>query len=100
MTSKGSTIPWAEIDGGDEAQNAFRLLAAFLAKLTPGMTGGATDFLEEGNFDVGFPDYLATYGEDGDLDDESWLRRTRRQRIDPDAFEPPSGYKRMSMGPQ
>jgi hypothetical protein len=52
------------------------------------------------NFENGFPVVTNSFGEDGGPDDESWLKRTRRQRIDPDAFEPPSGYKRMSMGPR
>ena len=33
-------------------------------------------------------------------DDELELKPIRRREIDPSSFEPPSGYKRMSMGPQ
>ncbi len=61
--------------------------------------GGQNPF-DEMNFENGFPVVVTGFGEDGDIEDESWLKGTRRQRIDPDAFEPPSGYKRMSLGPQ
>ncbi|MCP4202962.1 MAG: hypothetical protein GY769_13650, partial [bacterium] len=60
--------------------------------------GGADSWTQ--NFQNGFPVVTIGYGEDGGIEDESSLRSGRRLRIDPDAFEPPSGYKRMSMGPQ
>jgi len=102
------TTDWDNIDGGDEAEDAFRGMGAFfeaLWKALPPMPGGEDPFggqnpYDEMNFENGFPVVSMGYGEDGGLEDESWLRRTRRQRIDPSAFEPPSGYKRMSMGPR
>lgn len=102
------TTDWDNIDGGDEAEDAFRGMGAFfdaLWKALPPMPGGEDPFGGQSpydgmNFENGFPVVVTGYGEDGGLEDESWLRRTRRQRIDPSAFEPPSGYKRMSMGPR
>ena len=102
------TTSWDNIDGGDEAEDAFRGMGAFfeaLWKALPPMPGGEDPFggqnpYDEMNFENGFPVVTTGYGEDGGLEEESWLRRTRRQRIDPSAFEPPSGYKRMSMGPR
>ena len=102
------TTDWDNIDGGDEAEEAFKGMGDFfeaLWKALPPMPGGEDPFggqnpYDEMNFENGFPVVTMGYGEDGGLEDESWLRRTRRQRIDPSAFEPPSGYKRMSMGPR
>ena len=102
------TTDWDNIDGGDEARDAFRGMGAFFEALweaLPPMPGGEDPFggqnpYDEMNFENGFPVVTMGYGEDGGLEDESWLKRTRRQRIDPSAFEPPSGYKRMSMGPR
>ncbi len=101
------TTDWDNIDGGDEAREAFKGLGAFFEafwKAIPQMPGGdpfgGQNPFEEMNFEKGFPVVVFGFGEDGDLEDESWLKGTRRQRIDPDAFEPPSGYKRMSLGPQ
>ena len=102
------TTDWDNIDGGDEAEDAFRGMGAFfeaLWKALPPMPGGEDPFggqnpYDEMNFENGFPVVSIGYGEDGGLEDESWLKITRRQRIDPSAFEPPSGYKRMSMGPR
>ena len=102
------TTDWDNIDGGDEAEEAFRGMGAFFDALwdaLPPMPGGEDAFggqdpYDEMNFENGFPVVTKGYGEDGGLEDESWLRRTRRERIDPSAFEPPSGYKRMSMGPR
>ena len=102
------TTDWDNIDGGDEAAEAFKGLGAFFEafwKAMPQIPGGGDSFggqnpFEEMNFEKGFPVVVIGFGEDGDMEDESWLKRTRRQRIDPAAFEPPSGYKRMSLGPQ
>jgi len=102
------TTDYKNIDGGDEVEQAFRRLGAFFeafGKAMPPMPGGEDPFggenpFDEMNFGNGFPVGVTGFGEDGDIEDESWLKRTRRQRLDPDEFEPPSGYKRMSMGSQ
>ncbi len=91
---------WSNIDGGDEAENAFRGMNNFFDKITDKMGDmfGGNDFQDVTYFKNGFPVYSKSFNEEsGELEDESWLKRTRRQRIDPDAFEPPSGYKRRSM---
>lgn len=105
------TTDWKHIDGGDEAEKAFRAFRGFGAffeafwKAMPSMPGGEDPFggenpYDEMNFENGFPVVVTGFGEDGGIEDESWLKGTRRQRLDPDDFEPPSGYKRMSTGPQ
>ena len=98
-TAEGWTAPWGEFEGGDEARDAFTLLGAFLETLPRGATGGPTDFWDQMNFEAGFPVSYSTFGDSGDVEEAGSLRSTRRQRLDPAAFEPPSGYKRMSMGP-
>ena len=45
----------------------------------------------------GFPVVTREFGDDGSLEDESTLRSSQRRTLDPDAFEPPAGYKRRSM---
>lgn len=102
------TTDWDNIDGGDVVRDAFRGMGAFfeaLQKALPPMPGSEDPFglqnpYDEMNFANGFPVVTMGYGEDSDLEDESWLKQTRRQTIDPSDFEPPSGYKRMSMGPR
>ncbi len=101
------TTDWDNIDGGDEAADAFRRMGAFFEAIwesMPTLPGGEDPFggqnpFDEMNFENGFPVVVTGFGEDGNIEDESILKGTRRQRIDPAAFEPPSGYKRMSMGP-
>lgn len=98
------TTDWANIDGGDEAADAFGRMAAFFEEMMnslPNFPGadmaGGENFIDELNFDDGFPVEWRDYDEGGDLEDESTLKSARRQRLDPAAFEPPVGYKRLSM---
>ena len=45
----------------------------------------------------GFPVSTMDFDDDGSLESESNLRSAKRRTLDPDAFEPPSGYKRREM---
>ncbi len=99
---------WNNVPGGDEAEEAFKELEAFFKDLMDKfdkLMGGGNVFGDgndpfSGFTEVdGFPIVTKDF-EDGDLQSESVLKSARRQRLDPDAFEPPSGYKRMSMGPR
>ena len=100
---------WSNVDGGDEARDALAGVDAFVAGLLQQLPGGAAGAGLFGDFENpadpfnktgSFPVVTREFEDDGDLESESILRSTRRMRLDPDAFEPPSGYKRMSMGPQ
>ncbi|MCH8960343.1 MAG: hypothetical protein IH820_03250 [Bacteroidetes bacterium] len=101
------TTDWGNIDGGDEAEEAFKALGAFFEafwKAMPPMPGGEEPFggqnpFDEMNFENGFPVVVTGFGEDGSVEDESRLKGTQRRKLDPAAFEPPSGYKRRSTGP-
>lgn len=95
---------WSNVEGGGEARDAFKDMADFFQEMLDSLGDGAGFF--EGidsvakNFENGFPVETRGFDEGGGLEDESVLRSARRQRLDPAAFEPPSGYKRMSMGPR
>ncbi len=99
---------WDNVEGGEEAAEVFKQMAAFFKEMTDtlgkamgeqGFMGGRQDpfgpFLEVD----GFPVVTRTF-ENGELDTESTLRSARRRTLDPADFEPPAGYKRMTMGPR
>ena len=93
---------WANVEGGSEAAGAFENMADFFADLTSSMpdfgqgAGPDMDFTEA--FSKGFPVLSREFDpETGDLESESTLRSARKQSIDPEAFEPPSGYQRTQM---
>ena len=98
---------WSNVEGGDEAAGAFLEMAEFFEEMLDSMGdafgGGAGEGLAgnpypELNFDQGFPVVVRSF-EGGQLENESVLRSSRRQTLDPDAFEPPAGYKRQQMFP-
>ena len=95
---------WDNVEGGAEVVGAFEEMAAFFREMMAGIPnmggggGGPADIgLGEMGFDKGFPVVTREFDEDGSLESESALRSAKRQTIDPDAFEPPSGYKRQEM---
>jgi hypothetical protein len=68
-----------------------------------GPAGGFVSQFGDSAFEVmgeleGFPVVTREF-DGGELESEATLRSARRQTIDPDAFEPPSGYKRQQMLP-
>lgn len=93
---------WDNIEGGDEAVEAFEGLSDFFEEIMKfgdsssmgSMSDNLFAHLKELN---GFPVSTKDFGEDGSLDSESNLRSAKRTRLDPAEFEPPSGYKRRSM---
>jgi hypothetical protein len=101
---------WDNVEGGEELRAAFEDMAAFFEKMTAAvgksLFGEEGGFLGEGNDPLGgfmevdgFPVVTRDF-DDGDLDSEAVLKSARRRTIDPAEFEPPSGYKRQSMGPR
>jgi hypothetical protein len=98
---------WGNVDGGDEAEDAFREMAKFFSEMLEAFSDAAGGFGGFGPQDGGifadmkeidgFPVVTSGFGEDGSLEDESELRSARRRTLDPAEFEPPAGYKRRSM---
>ena len=97
---------WDNLEGGEETVEAFEDMADFFREMLdsiPNMGGGSgppgmDDNVFEHMKDLGgFPVLTREFGDDGSLEGETGLRSAKRQTIDPDAFEPPSGYKRQEM---
>lgn len=99
---------WGNVEGGKDVAAAFEGMADFFSELIEsipsvggglgGGFGGLADNPMASMREIGgFPVVIRELGEDGSLEGESALRSARRQTIDPDAFEPPSGYKRQEM---
>ena len=99
---------WDNVDGGREAEKAFKELNAFIKELMDKfgqVMGGNGSFFGDGNDPMsgfteldGIPVYTKSF-EGGTLESESRLKSTKRQSLNPDDFAPPSWYNRMSMGP-
>ncbi len=100
--------PWDELEGGADARIVFEDLAAFMQEITDalgGQLGGeGDDLFGEDNvmrrfMDLdGFPVVTRSF-EGGALEEESTLESVTERDLDPDAFEPPKGYRLRSMGP-
>jgi hypothetical protein len=97
---------WSNIEGGAEVADVFHDMSEFFKELLDsipkfGQSGADEPFFEFMQELGGFPVVTKEFGDDGYLEEESTLRSARRRSLDPDAFEPPSGYKRRQMfGPQ
>ncbi len=95
---------WDNIEGGSDVVDAFEGMADFFREMMdsiPDMGGGrgsGDDNVFEHMKELGgFPVVTRDFRDDGSLRGETTLRSSKRQTIDPDAFEPPSGYKRQEM---
>ena len=93
---------WSNVEGGSEIMGAFDDMSDFFAELKDSMPqyggGGDSDMDFTETFSNGFPVFTREFNmETGDLESETALRSAKRQTIDPDAFEPPAGYKRSEM---
>ena len=92
---------WNNIEGGADVADLFQEMSEFFKE----MLDSLPKFAESGGDQVfehmkemgGFPVVTREFDDDGSLENESTLHSARRQTLDPDAFEPPSGYKRQEM---
>lgn len=97
--------PWDNVEGGDEAAEAFEEMAEFFAEMRDSMPKFGGDEDENDNpFESmkemnGFPVLSYEIAADGSISSESALNSSTRRTLDPDEFEPPSGYKRRQMMP-
>ena len=109
---KGKTMEmwvteWGNIEGGKDAAEAFKGMAAFFENMLSSFSSmsGASRF--GGNMKAnpmthlneidGFPVIVHSFDDDGKLENESQLRSSERRKLDPADFEPPAGYKRQEM---
>ena len=96
---------WKNVEGGTDVVAAFEDMADFFREMMdsfPHMGGSGGPEFGDPAFEHmreigGFPVVTREFDDDGSLEGETTLRSARRQTIDPDAFEPPSGYKRQEM---
>jgi len=96
---------WRNIEGGQEVAALFAEMGGFMEEMTsslPGGGGGPAKGLEDSIFTVmsqvdGFPVGVRDYRPDGTIERESALRSAKSERLGPDAFEPPAGYRRQEM---
>jgi len=98
--------PWDNVEGGDEAVEAFEAMAEFFTKMRDSMPKFGGD--ENGNDNPfedmkelnGFPVLTYEYAADGSLESESVLNSSARRTLGSEEFEPPSGYKQRQMMPR
>ena len=95
---------WDNIEGGADVVDAFEDMADFFREMLDaipdfgqGGRAGGNNVFEHMKELGGFPVVTKDFNDDGSLESETVLRSAKRRTIDPDAFEPPSGYKRQEM---
>jgi hypothetical protein len=99
---------WDNIRGIKQTVGVFEEMAAFHRELLDSfkwMAGGATGFfaaeqdpIEDFTRVDGFPVVTRTF-EGGELESETVLESVAEKDLNPDAFEPPKGYKLQTIGP-
>ena len=98
---------WSNVKGSKDVMGAFEEMADFFEELM----GAFSDSMGGGNFfdgNVAFETFTEIDGfpvvtrdfEGGELESETILESVTERDLDPDAFEPPKGYRLRSMGPQ
>lgn len=95
---------WSNVDEDGEAAEVFEEMADFfrqlmeaIPKMGPGGAPLDDNFFEHMKELGGFPVVTLEFDDEGGLESQAALRSARRMTLDPDAFEPPSGYKRQTM---
>ena len=97
---------WDNVDGGDDAVEAFQAMAGFFKQMRDSMPSfGVDEDADDNPFEHmqemdGFPVLTYEYASDGSIAGESSLRSSTRRAVDPAEFEPPSAYKRREMMPR
>ena len=100
---------WQNIRHGQEVRDAFKQMAAFQRKLMEafqeahgpgaGWFGAGHDPMAVFTQVDGFPVVTRSF-KDGNLESETVLGSVKERALGPDDFEPPSGYRMRTMGPQ
>ncbi|MGD9535654.1 MAG: hypothetical protein AB7P52_03450 [Alphaproteobacteria bacterium] len=89
---------WDNVDGGDEARDAFRAMAEFWGEAFGDLPG----MQEENPIEIfekadGFPVLVREFS-NGQLESESVLKSATERDFEPADFEPPAGYAQQQMG--
>ena len=102
------TPDWSNVKGGAEVAGTFREMGSVWGEIMDsfqdmaggsGFLGSDDHFANTFNKINGFPVVTRDF-EDGELDSETVLESVTERDLDPDAFEPPKGYRLRTMGPQ
>lgn len=96
---------WSNLKGGKEIMGVFKDMADFVQEMMESVSAGLGPMagqLDQGFLGLmseidGFPVVTRQFNDDGSLDSESILRSSKVRDLDPDAFEPPAGYKRQQL---
>ncbi len=96
---------WDNVEGGDEAAEAFEAMAEFFVQMRDSMPNfGQDESANDNPFEHmkemnGFPVLTYEYGTDGSVQNESLLSSSTRRSVAPEEFDPPSGYTQRQMMP-
>ena len=98
--------PWNEIPGGRDLAESLLGMAAFSERMTSTIskeTGIAVMGDQQEIFGhleelEGYPVLTREFDESGDVTSESVLRSAATEDLDPSLFQPPAGYREMSLG--
>lgn len=94
---------WDNVAGGEDAVEAFKAMATFLAEMQDSMPsfGGDDDVgdnpFEHMNKMEGFPVLTHEFADDGSIASESKMRSSEEKAVQSTEFEPPAAYKRLTM---
>lgn len=98
--------PWNEIPGGRDLAESLLGMAGFFERMTSTIskeTGIAVMGDQQEIFGhleelEGYPVLTREFDESGDVTSESVLRSAATEDLDPSLFQPPAGYREMSLG--
>ncbi|NNE59152.1 MAG: hypothetical protein HKN36_13685 [Hellea sp.] len=98
---------WDNVKGSGDIRDTFKEMADFWEEMmesTSQLPGGGFMSGDRNDIDIfthisGFPIVTRDF-QDGELESETVLKSVSERTLDPDDFEPPSGYKRRTMMPQ
>ncbi len=97
---------WDNVEGGDDAVEAFQAMAGFFKQMRDSMPRfGVDEDADDNPFEHmqeldGFPVLTYDYASDGSIAGESSLRSSTQRAVDSAEFEPPTAYKRREMMPR
>ena len=96
---------WSNVDGGDDAVEAFQAMADLVKRIRDSMPKfGADEDADDNPFEHmqemdGFPVLTYDYASDGSIASESSLRSSTQRAVAAAEFEPPAAYKQREMMP-